>query len=644
MNFYNIKQRDKDLMKNIAKLLTHFDLFSFPITLTINKRAKSSTIVGKAMTLLILAFLLYTFIQSDMILKQNPTVLSQALKKLPRSALTFSKSNFTLAVGVADINNIFLVDPQVYKFIFTQYRINNQNGTTKIVEYEMKLCTPEDFHERPDEFVRLGLNGTYCVSNDLLELRGYWDEYINYYFTIDFSLCSNGSKNNTNNITCKSQEKIEEFLKVRYIDVYFTNNNFDFSNYEDPVKSEMKMYYYALDLKLRKEISYYIKNSIISTDDGFIFENDKTLNSYQHGEIAIDIFSSDNTANNDIKQTYIFYLSDLENITTRRYQTFQQILAQMGGIFQFLMIFGYFLARIENRYNLLKLFSNEMFIFQTITKKKEKKNSTKLQMQPNLANSQPQPISNKENNVISTDTEKIEKFVFEFKNQKKFDHLESKVIEDEIPEPESIRDQKESIKKTNNITSPNIIYKMNNKKKRFSTLRGIFKNKTVENINNKPEVVNHLNDLNEYQKIKSKESHFSLNFLKYLNLVFLKRKKWKLDLKEKLFLKGEKQIDKQLDLVNILKILQDVEKIKRILLSKEQLYLFNLLSKPMIRLPKKHNDVPNDSRLKFSLCDNKKINKDIAVKAYLTAKEKNSELDQRILELLDENIRICIGN
>lgn len=623
-------------MQSLKKFLTHFDLFSFPITLTIDKKTKSSTILGKVMTLFIFAFLFYTFMKSDMILKQNPAVLSQDLKKLPRSPLTFSKNNFTLAVGVADINNIFLVDPQMFRFIFTQYRLNNQNGSQKITEYEMKLCTPEDFKERPDEFNRLGLNGTYCVSDDILELRGYWDEDIIYYYTIDFSLCSNSSSNNT----CKRMEDIEKLLKVRFIDVYFTNNNFDFANYENPIKSEMKMYYYALDLKLRKEISYFIKNSKISTDDGFIFGNHNTLSSYQHGSIEVDLFSSDNTANNDIKQTYIFYLSDLENITTRRYQTFQQLLAQMGGIVHFLMVFGYFLAKIENRYNLLKLFSNEMFIFQRINKKPTKKNSLPMKMKPNLLNSQRQPNLQKETILISTDTEKIDKFVLE---SKKPNHLEQKIIDDDNPEPESIRDQKEALNKNQNIASPPTIYRISNKKKRFSALRGIFRNKTVENSNKSenPELVN---NLSEYQKLKGKESYFTLNFLKYLKLVFLKGKKWKLDLKDKLFIKGEKQIDNQLDLVNILKILQDVEKLKRVLLSQEQLYLFNLLSKPMIRLPKKHDNIPKDSRLKFTLCDNKKIDKDIAIKAYLTSKEKNSEIDKRILELLDEDIRICIGN
>ena len=109
----------------------------------------------------------------------------------------------------------------------------------------------------------------------------------------------------------------------------------------------------------------------------------------------------------------------------------------------------------------------------------------------------------------------------------------------------------------------------------------------------------------------------------------------------------------ELDILQILKKLQEIEKLKRILLSDEQLYLFNLLSKPMILLDNQEKrgnqyvDAGADDKLyKFSLKEKKSLQKETLSQLYdkMQKKPEKSEIDKRIMKLLDEDVMNFLTN
>lgn len=628
-------------MKSFTKFLSNFDLFSFPIALSLSGTEKTSTITGKLVTIFIITFLLYSLIRSDMVLKKNPTVLSQDLKMKSRPLLTFSKSNFTLVASISDVNNVFFSDSQIFSVILYQYYVNNGDGTNIVESYTMELCKPEDFTERPDDYYRLNLSKAYCAPNNVsLKMSGYWDEEIIQYFTVDIYLCTNSTSNNT----CKSEEEIQDFIYLKYLNIYFTNNNFDFSNYHDIIQSQFKMYYQILDVKLRKEINFFIKSTRISTDDGALLENENIIMSYQYDTFQTDVFAGE--TDDPAIYSVLFYPSDVQSATTRKYQSFSDLLAQLGGILNFLISFGFFVAKIENHYNLTKLFSNELYIFQK-TKDNEQENAMKItNIFSNDTERHPNFEQNKAN-ILCKDNENAENAPLE--KVKKIDYIGAKTVLDDIPLPESLKniEEKEKNEKVNMVFEiKNTISPVNaTKRKSFSPFKRNSRKKSFGNFDKTEKQIQYtLDNLVEYQKIKNKEKHLNFGFFEYLKVNFLKIKKWNLNLKEKLFIKGEEQINKEIDLLHILKILQEVEKMKRVLLSNEQLILFNLLAKPMIKLPMGSNLFTQDTRFKFSIHENEKINKNDAISAYINAKEQYSEIDRRILELLDEDVKVFIGN
>ena len=63
--------------------------------------------------------------------------------------------------------------------------------------------------------------------------------------------------------------------------------------------------------------------------------------------------------------------------------------------------------------------------------------------------------------------------------------------------------------------------------------------------------------------------------------------------KHELYIKGMQYIHKTVNYLSYIKLLQDMEKLKLILLKKEQITLFNYLSKPLLSIDKTFSEMSN---------------------------------------------------
>ena len=136
---------------------------------------------------------------------------------------------------------------------------------------------------------------------------------------------------------------------------------------------------------------------------------------------------------------------------------------------------------------------------------------------------------------------------------------------------------------------------------------------------------------------KKGETNFPINFYSYLSILF-KCKKFKLKQNEKLFLLGERQIKKDLDIFKIINCMNDVEKLKLILLNEKQRYLFNLLQKPIITT--KHINQELEKSPLIVDGTKKRVKKSIVETFYkdLVSDTAKSDIDKRMLLLVDKNL------
>lgn len=482
--------------------LDQVNLFKKNLPLKFNNPDRISSVLGTFLSVCIIIFLLYNFFFSDMVQNTNPTVLFQSIETKLRPGIKLDQNNFVLAFGLIDSDNsIYPQDPTIFNFGGYLMDCQIKNRSCNETFLNTSFCTQEMFSRFPNEYLNLGLSNVSCINSDeanKLFIKGWWDENELSYFYMSLNKC----KNETNSsIVCQSPEVIEEFFKDKLFSYWVEQKNIDISNYENPISAKIKNFYHLIKTNEYREINFFLKKTIIKTDDAPIYSNEHILESYQHEGLDKDSFSpyEENLFN------LYFYSGPSTQTFQRNYQKLFDLIANIGGILGasttiFSILINMIFEWKVNEYILNKLyFLNDQFV--------------------DLSRSQKKSISI---SALSSSLSKISK-------EKK-------------------------------------------KKKFFSRL--------CESI--KLLFISKISQSNSDKFASNKEEKKKLNFSFWEWIKFFFRKKRNRTKKESVYLNYIKIIDEKLDLIQILKKLEEIDKMKFVIFNEDQLSLFNSLSKKYI--------------------------------------------------------------
>jgi len=185
-------------------------------------------------------------------------------------------------------------------------------------------------------------------------------------------------QNSTNsNITCKSQDDINTFLKEKYFQIYFKEYNYDMTNLQNPTTSIFQTNYGLIDPEIRKKLVVTYKKIEIMDDQGLILDETKTMEAFQQDSGNWDF--NTNTKDDQIIFVICLYSSGYQQKVSRRYQKLQEAFSSLGGSASMLIIIGFAFTKTQNKLNISNIIMNQLYSFQTIPKKssKRKKNKNK---------------------------------------------------------------------------------------------------------------------------------------------------------------------------------------------------------------------------------------------------------------------------
>lgn len=663
--------------------LSNFDVFQQPISLNLNNNNNLSTISGKIMTLFVFSYALFALMRSDLFLKVNPRITVEQIRPFLRPHIYFNNSNFTLAFGLFHETFGYVSDPTIFKFSAGLSSMDNIKNDFLKFERKVDFCSEEDFRVAGNNFKKTNRSNLYCLNlkNDDLQIFGALNEVKMQIAYITLDRCKNSTENN---YICKTLDEQNEFLQKTFVDIVLQNNLVDYSDLDNPIKNDVNKYYTSIDINFSKLMTAKIKHVRVDSDKGFFF-NEIDSKDFYSGE---DVFHDFKSGSEDQALLEIQLIPDeKETIHTRVYQHIAELLAQIGGILNILMLTAIFIVNIELPYLMTKILSTGLYSFQSLDYEQEitketgdsleqegREENVKFENDPFEIGIQNISSSKEKEKVFSSDfllnrriinkskkerTEIRKSLTLkkdENKNTIKYNLIEenklpffSKHFTEKfrtspisIPIPQikgdfdtatdhsiSIKDFK--IKKYSKSISINKIE--NDEKKKSDKTMGR-RTKFFESLRKKIENLKKKEELSKFVEIINFKKSFPINFCSYLSIL-LRCKKFRLKPKEKLFLLGEEQINKDLDVLKIINLMNDVEKLKMILLNKKQRYLFNLLKKPLITL--KDEDSVNNTILSSIKI---RIKKDLVETYYreLIHNKNRSEIDERILQLLDQDI------
>ena len=631
---------------------THFDLFKTNFVLRFRKDVKISTGLGLCFSLAIIVVLAFYASQSDVFYGLAPKVLDSSTGLDIRRTINFEKKIF--AVGVSDDNtNAGIVDPTLFTINVVNYFYNQDTGTGTEDHKTLHLCSEADFPENPQIYISLNLKNNFCIENSSFSLKGYWDEPEMDYMSLMLNLCDN----ETSNGTCQSYEQMASQLKGKVFNLYYYDIVFDSSNKKTPLKNVVAIEWTFIDVRINKEAELFIQNLKTKTDSGLLFEDWTYIDESQFVSKASDIsFANDNDTSTP-RITFSFVAAKTERNIQRIFLKVSDLLANLGGISSTLLFIGSIFVMMEQKFLIKKSILNTLFSFKIKKKKKTKKNSkhpsqTQLKYQNILVKTEKNSITDQADIVITANNTEMnfqgEQFKVDPNKKCESIKIDRKALTERV--------EGNPIKASENDCQNSQIKIQGSKKSNSNDFLALSPNnkKRQSVFSKKVESPKHRNtkDVLKFQEYKKKiidNQDLGLNAYEYLFWRIKRKlffwKKLKRNHEAAIFDESEKLFDENVDILGILKKLQEIEKLKNILLTPYQLKLFNFISKPVVYINDDENsnksfresktlhiELGNSENEKNMVKDLLKHFEDLKVKGALT------EIDRRLLENLDKDV------
>lgn len=425
--------------------------------------------------------------------------------------------------------------------------------------------------------VQCPLTNFLCVENNSFFLEGDHDEPSLSAFSISLSICNN----ETDKVICKPFQEIKEFFKSSYmgLTVYFTQYTYDVLNYTNPLQPSKKNFHFPVTVDQNKNKGIYLKKLEFSSDDGFYLTNEIEQNAFMVDQTIDNL----GTTNLETQNTWTNYIISFIFFSSKNIQKvsrrYQKIQELLGSLN------GTMTFLIMVGYIITSLQIDLNFIKIIINE---------LYTLPLKAD------SNERKSILKNFTTKKSRIV--------------KGISFVLP--------KELLKNG----FPSRLKKPQNTDEQPFDLNSDMRKKSADN------------QLKREKPKENKNISININLFQYLKMKLgIFSKSSQLDY----FNTAEERFYRELDVITILKKLQEFEKLKMIILDEKQLTLFNFLAKPLIG---SKNRIRNSlsqagSEIYENMCKKEKFSQEELRKTlnkYEEIGEKNlTEVDRKLFRLLD---------
>jgi len=321
----------------MSSILAKIDLIGKDFKFKINRDKYRTSLGGVISIMLILSIIIACgYFGQDIYFHHNPNYYQkqQLVERYPIQPL--SNSNFFFALAIQDSNNNLIDDKSYFVHQFTYYRWDRNLTTKKMIltkktVVEMDRCNTT--HLNNSYFIQnRSLSEYYCPTINNLDLGGDFvtsDQYYLFKFSVD--RC-NSITEKKHNIKCKTNEEVVEKWKgENHIASYIQKTKIDQTNYYTPIEYFYDYRYENYDIESLKENRLFYTQSELITDAGLIFSE----TTFQEPFLLLDSINSDYYTVNDSSLNSMKFYIQLNNSYSyhhRSYITLQQLAAVVGGL------------------------------------------------------------------------------------------------------------------------------------------------------------------------------------------------------------------------------------------------------------------------------------------------------------------------
>ena len=527
------------------EFLLSFDIFTLNSFLQYSSKQKVASYPGLLFSILVYVFLSYTFFTSDMVQKTNPITNDLTIAQLnekPEFLLT-NRIFFPVFTIFDDKNQVYQnFDPTIWQVSLFD-AMNSSNS----------IFLADCLKIRNDSL----LVGSLCLDNDLIV-------NLNSNNALNFviSTCSNSSQT----VICRSNEEIFDFVTRIKFSLGYLEATFDLNDYETPVKFNYRHILIPLHPQFSKIYELYVMEIEFSEYKNVFQEKKETSFYYALDPSSVNNFYFNNS---QIVQKNVLTISCLlspsKRMLSRNYEKLTDVLGKLGGLFSVAKLIGSQILGIFPQLKFISVLINKLYFVEKNEDRKKKTNLKEKNVEMCNEIKLNENSSREEKNLMDENSNFRDPNV---------SIVPSNLLEYYLKQDQEKKDGFQTPKNSNQILeNSNKITKNNNE---------IITNKKSEertNFGRGRVTKNYWNIIKDLKvKINSKtKEKIDLSIFSYLSNKIKFFLKIPLDLKGKTILKSEKISEKETDIILILKRIQDVEKLKNVLLNKEQRRLFDYI-------------------------------------------------------------------
>jgi hypothetical protein len=353
----------------MSKFLTNLDALGPQIILRIHSNERFKTVIGGIMTLI--SFMIISGLSiyfSVMIFgRKKPNVsFNTVVNEWPN----FNISKTPILFGVFDSSGSPKPIDGVYNIKAEYKEMAEGKIGYEDTKYDLHLCTPDDdLGPYGDEYKDLVLYPFFwCLNYSDPEINqkvmygkagtttanAFWGFFINR--CVDYTSSSN----------CFNDDYTGSYLIDTYVMLLYIDHEIDSNNFETPGKPFLTSQLFSISSTIYKSYAIPIINVEYMTDIGFLFENQKQDN---YTTIGDNIITSTDLRRGSVFDgnfsTFIFSGYQTKRTFFRSYPKIQDLLANIGGVLKGVMIF---FSTIQN-FIVRKLLLRDIYhnIFDTTT-------------------------------------------------------------------------------------------------------------------------------------------------------------------------------------------------------------------------------------------------------------------------------------
>ncbi len=344
------------MIEKLKNILNEINIYGLDFNLLYRKEKTYSTLFDVLLSLIYLSLLIIVSVIyfSDIFSNKGFSLITNTIELNKGYTINLSNTNFFFTLSYYS-GEFIDFDPSyiTFKIFQTEFDIlNNPNIPINELENVTELKYEECSYSNKENLnlSSLNFNKALCISNrQNLIISGSFGDIIFGYksLIVEFGKCINSSYSN---ITCKSNEQIEQYLSNIKFNVIYNGYSIDHYNVKNPVKQIIQTDFFLPSLKVFKRYIYNLQPSVYISDSGLIFNSKKKINFFQHDNNIIEFNDNPLSIIND-KNGFLNVAFSVKNSIkeyNRKYVKFQDAFGNIGGctdlIFNILQLISYYFA------------------------------------------------------------------------------------------------------------------------------------------------------------------------------------------------------------------------------------------------------------------------------------------------------------